>query len=262
MEGINKFREAFRDFTDNYVIIGGTACDFTMADTAVRARATHDIDMIVIVENLTPEFGERFWQFVREAGYRPEKRRSKDENEPVRYELYRFLDGRPEYPEMIELLSKHPDKLGEPKDLRIEPIPFDDELSSLSAIILEDDLYQFTITHSRITDGVRHADEAALIALKVKAYLNLIQEKKEGRHVNTKDIKKHRSDVLKNLVILEAGDVSAPESIVGYSKEFVDSIRSEWDTLAGPLASSLDQSVEFIDQLLEQLYNLFTAEQE
>lgn len=46
-----------------------------MTGTVVRPRATHDIDMIVIVENMTEAFGERFWQFVREAGYRPEKRK-------------------------------------------------------------------------------------------------------------------------------------------------------------------------------------------
>ena len=45
MEGLDKFREAFKDFSDNYVIIGGTACDITMTGTEVRARATHDIDM-------------------------------------------------------------------------------------------------------------------------------------------------------------------------------------------------------------------------
>ena len=46
MEGLDKFREAFKEFSDNYVIIGGTACDITMTDTEVRPRATHDIDMI------------------------------------------------------------------------------------------------------------------------------------------------------------------------------------------------------------------------
>ena len=49
MEGINKFKEAFADFTDNYVIIGGSACEITMAGTEVKARATHDIDMILVV---------------------------------------------------------------------------------------------------------------------------------------------------------------------------------------------------------------------
>ena len=60
MEGLEKFQEAFAEFSDNYVIIGGTACEITMTGTAVRPRATHDIDMIVVVEKMTPEFGTRF----------------------------------------------------------------------------------------------------------------------------------------------------------------------------------------------------------
>ena len=49
------------------MVIGGAACDITMTNTVVRPRATHDIDMIVIVENMTEAFANRFWQFVREA---------------------------------------------------------------------------------------------------------------------------------------------------------------------------------------------------
>ena len=140
MEGLEKFREAFADFSDNYVVIGGTACDIAMTGTTVRPRATHDIDMIVIAENITEAFGEQFWKFIREAGYRPEKRKHK-EGEPPKYELYRFLDGRAGYPEMIELLSRHPDVLGEPKGVVIEPLPIGDDVSSLSAIIMDDDFY-------------------------------------------------------------------------------------------------------------------------
>ncbi len=256
MEGLDKFREAFKEFSDNYVIIGGTACDITMTGTEVRPRATHDIDMIIVVERMTPQYGERFWQFIREAGYRPEKSKAK-EGESPKYEMYRFVDGKQGYPEMIELLSRHPDALGEPKGLTIEPLPIDGEQSSLSAIIMDDDYYQFTIEHSRLTDEIRHADSAALVALKARAYLNLIRDKQNGKHVNTKDIKKHRSDVLKNVVIMTEGEVPAPSSIVECVKEFVRSIRNEWEELAIPLAKSLDQNTEFVNALLEQLDNLF-----
>ena len=58
MEGLEKFREAFDAYSDNYVIIGGTACDITMTGTMVRPRATHDIDMIVVVEKMTADFAE------------------------------------------------------------------------------------------------------------------------------------------------------------------------------------------------------------
>lgn len=157
MEGLEKFREAFEAYSDNYVIIGGTACDITMTGTTVRPRATHDIDMIVVVEKMTADFAEHFWQFIREGGCRPEKRKQ-EEGETPKYELYRFVNGKPDYPEMIELLSRHPDILGEPKGLIVEPLPVDEETSSLSAIIMDDDFYHFTIQHSKLTNGLRHAD--------------------------------------------------------------------------------------------------------
>lgn len=260
MEGLEIFKEAFEAYSDNYVIIGGTACDITMQGTVVRPRATHDIDMTVIVENMTPSFAKRFWEFVKEAGYRPEKRKQ-IEGEPAKYELYRFVDGKPGYPEMIELLSRHPDILGEPSNLVIEPLPIDGDVSSLSAIIMDDDFYHFTIKHSKLTDGVRHADSAALVCLKTRAYLNLLQDKAEGKHVNSKDIKKHRSDVLKNVVIITDESISAPMAIVDCVKDFVSSIRADWDTLSNPLAKALDQDQEFVDALLEQLNNLFVPEQ-
>ncbi len=258
MEGLEKFREAFAEFPDNYVVIGGTACDIAMTGTAVRPRATHDIDMIVIAENITEAFGERFWQFVREAGYRQEKRKH-IEGEPPKYELYRFVDGKDGYPEMIELLSRHPDVLGEPKGIVIEPLPVGDEVSSLSAIIMDDDFYHFAITHSRLTDGIRHADSAALIALKAKAYLNLLADKRAGKHVNSKDIRKHRSDVLKNIVILEDASVEAPEAIVRCVKDFIGSLRENWNELSASLAASLGQDEEFVSELLNQLNELFVV---
>ncbi len=260
MVGLDKFREAFADFSDNYVIIGGTACDIVMTGTVVRPRATHDIDMIVVVENMTPEFGSRFWDFIKEAGYRPERRKTK-EGEPQKYELYRFVDGKEGYPEMIELLSRHPDVLGEPQGLVIEPLPISEDVSSLSTIIMDDDFYHFTIENSLLTDGIRHASPVALIALKAKAYLNLLAEKDIGHHVNTRNIKKHRSDVMKSAVLLETYPVTAPQSIIDCVREFVDKIRNEGDSLIPSLAKALDSEEAVVIELLNQLNGLFTTEQ-
>ena len=32
VKGINRFKEYFRDYTDQYVLIGGAACDALMCD--------------------------------------------------------------------------------------------------------------------------------------------------------------------------------------------------------------------------------------
>lgn len=259
MEGLEKFKEAFAPYSDNYVIIGGTACEIVMRDSIVKPRATHDIDIIVIVENMTADFGNRFWQFVREGGYHPEIHRQFTTEMP-KYELFRFVSNKPEYPQMIEVLSRHPDILGEPHGFVIEPLPLDEDSPSLSAIIMDDDFYDFTIMHSTLTEGIRHADCAALVALKTRAYLNLLQDKANGKHVNDRDIKKHRSDVLKNVVVMEDRPITAPSAIVNCVKDFVASIQKEWDILFEPLSKSLGQDASFVKGLLQRLNELFVTE--
>ena len=124
---------------------------------------------------------------------------------------------------------------------------------------MDDDFYHFTIENSVLTNGIRHASPIALIALKARAYLNLTKDKQEGKHVNTKDIKKHRSDVLKNVVIAENTNVAAPESIKQCVMEFVADLRKNFGETGQSLAKSLDTDLATIEQLLEQLDTLFIA---
>ena len=111
-----------------------------------------------------------------------------------------------------------------------------------------------------LTDGIRHASPIALIALKAKAYLNLLAEKENGHHVNTRNIKKHRSDVMKNAVIIEAYPVIAPQSIIECVQDFVEKIREEGNALIPSLAKSLDTEETVVMELLNQLNELFTLE--
>lgn len=104
-------------------------------------------------------------------------------------------------------------------------------------------------------------DSAALIALKSRAYLNLMNDKVAGKNVNSRDIKKHRSDVLKNVVIMEEDQVVAPASIVSCVKEFVASVRKDWEVLSESLSKALDQDAAFVEALLAQLDEMFIAEQ-
>ena len=67
--------------------------------------------------------------------------------------------------------------------------------------------------------------------------------------------------MLKNVVIMEDSKISAPEPIVNCIKEFVASIRNDWNTLSETLAKALDQDASFIEALLEQLDGLFVTEQ-
>ena len=220
--GLDKFREAFRSFTDNFVIIGGTACDEVLSQTEMRPRLTLDIDIIVIVENMTAEFARAFWRFIRAGGYIPGIRKDKEGN--PRYVLYSFDNGMLGYPVKIELLSHHNEAFSNAAN--IEPLPIGRDMSSLSSIILDEPYYKLTIANSFVSDGLRFAAPAALMALKTKAYLNLIAERESGRRVNTKDILKHRNDVLKLAATTTIGNpIQVDKDIIVAVTEFSRVIR-------------------------------------
>lgn len=254
--GLDKFREAFLPFADNYVIIGGTACDIVLSGTDMRPRATNDIDMILVVENMTPEFGKAFWQFIKVGQYKPGIRHDKSQGERI-YTLYRFQNPKAGYPVQIELLSRHPEILGEPSGFHIEPIPTGEDISSLSAIIMDDCYYNFTIQESEVENGLRIASPLALIALKVRAYLNLIAEREQGRQVNGKDIRKHRGDVMKLVSTLTVNEPKPVETqILESIGQFVREMRESMPNQS--LEDALSRTSYEITLYLDALEEAFT----
>ena len=255
VKGLETFREAMLPYKDNFVIIGGTACDFQLRGTAMMPRATEDIDIIVVVERLTQEFVSAFWQFIHKGNYRVEKRINHAGTSV--YALYRFTlqDEKLAYPQKIELLSRHSDLLGEPSGFHIEPIPTDELHQSLSAIIMDDDIYDFTINQAEEIDGLLVANNLALIVLKVNAYLNLRKEREEGRNVNSKDIKKHRSDVLK---LVAAGIYPEPveikQKLYDAIQDFAEESEKHIQSLKDALGVDEDAVRTYLDVLRDEIY--------
>ena len=70
VKGLDTFRRYFKGFEDQYVLIGGAACDNVLESNETTFRATRDLDIVLIVEALTPEFGEKFWEFIQYGNYR------------------------------------------------------------------------------------------------------------------------------------------------------------------------------------------------
>ena len=63
--GLKFFEEVFKEYQDQYVLIGGSATQLAMEDAGQQfSRTTKDLDIVVIVDALTMEFIERFWQFI------------------------------------------------------------------------------------------------------------------------------------------------------------------------------------------------------
>ena len=54
-QGIDTFRKYFADYEEQYVLIGGAACDILFESNEVNFRATRDLDMVLIVEKIWAE---------------------------------------------------------------------------------------------------------------------------------------------------------------------------------------------------------------
>ena len=63
--GLEVFKDYFKGYEEQYVLIGGAACDIAFEEREQVFRKTRDLDMVLIIEVLTPEFGERFWEFIK-----------------------------------------------------------------------------------------------------------------------------------------------------------------------------------------------------
>lgn len=136
INGLEGFRKKFKGFENQYVIIGGTACDLIMENEALPFRATKDIDIVLIVESLTAEFGKAFWKYIKDAEY---KHLNKSTGGT---QFYSFTNPKSnEYPYMIELFSKKPNFVIKDEAI-LTPLPIDEEISSLSAILLNESYYE------------------------------------------------------------------------------------------------------------------------
>lgn len=190
--GLDKFRAHFSGYGDQYVLIGGTATFLVLDEMGLEARATKDLDIVLCVEALDKGFAEAFWTFVKKAGYQVQQR---SDGKKVFYRFQKPADLG--YPAMLELFSRKPDEMVLGEDSHLTPIPVGEEVSSLSAILLDEEYYAFLHAHKIEIDGVPIVEEQCLIPLKAKAWLDLTERKRTGMKVDSKDINKHRNDVLR-----------------------------------------------------------------
>lgn len=221
VKGLETFRRYFEEYENQYVLIGGAACDIVFKSNDASFRATRDLDMVLIVEALTPEFGEKFWKFIQDGRYRNKVTNGE------RPQFYRF--DKPEddsYPIMIELFCRSDFELREMTG--ITPIHIDDSVSSLSAILLDDNYYRALLNGKVVADGLSVLRPEYLILFKAKAYLDLKQRKERGETVDSNDIKKHKKDVLRIAaeLVLESVE-NLPTSVKSDIDEFIDSLKKE-----------------------------------
>lgn len=218
--GLECFKEWFQGYEHHYALIGGTACDLLMNEAGIDFRATKDIDMVLISEVLNADFGYHFWGFVKMAEY---EQRFKSSGKTVYYRFVRPSSTK--YPAMIELFSRRIEGIMLPPDANLTPIPIGGNVSSLSAILLDDDYYHFLKSGLILVYEIPVLGALHMIPFKAKAWINLTERKASGEHVDSKDIRKHINDIIRLSDLLLPNDLlNLPDTIKNDLHKFLSNI--------------------------------------
>ncbi|MCY4599962.1 MAG: hypothetical protein OXF27_08575 [Acidobacteria bacterium] len=248
--GIDKFREHFTAHEDQYAIIGGTACDLLFDAAGLDFRATRDIDMVLCVEAVDAEFGKAFQTFLDGGGYQA---RERSDGHREFYRFHRPTD--PRFPFMIELFARRPVNLNLPEDAIYTRVPVDQDIVSLSAILLDDAYFEVLQAEKRQLDGVTIVDETLLIPFKARAVLDLTARSEQGANVNRKDIRKHRNDVIRLAQLLpQDARITLPEPVRRDLRAFVDLAHA--DQTLDPTAFGVPFTRDDAADLLRTVYRL------
>lgn len=224
VRGLDVFRQHFSAHGDQYILIGGTAATLAMEEAGLGFRATKDLDVVLHIEVLDPKFVETFWRFIDEGQY--EIRQRSETGRPVFYRFQRPTNK--DFPAMLELFCRAPDGIAFATGAHLTPIPVNDAVASLSAILLDNDYYEFVISGRRQVDGLPWVGEDRLIPLKAVAWLDMKARAARGEPVDARDIRKHANDVLRLSQLLTPDTrIQAAAKIVVDLNKFLDGILAE-----------------------------------
>lgn len=254
VRGLDKFISHFKGMENSYVLIGGCACDIWLSSLGIPFRLTKDIDMVIIMEALNSEFVQAFWNFIKLGHYQS---LTESSDKP---KFYRFRGPEKKgFPFMIELLSKN--SLDLPHYIHLTPIPTDADISSLSAILLDDEYYKFILEEKITVGNIPIIPPQCLIPLKAKAYLDLKRRKESGdQTVKVKDVKKHRNDIFRlSLSIAPAEHYSLPSSIENDVQNFLEDIPPNSQDWTGIKAALKDSGIQLPapEAAIERIENIF-----
>lgn len=233
------------------MLIGGAAADLVMNEAGVEFRATKDLDIVLCLEALDTTFAEVFWEFIKAGGYQNQQRSTGKKI------FYRF--NKPEneaYPFMLELFSRVPDALVLGDDSHLTPIPMEEDISSLSAILLDEDYYYFLHEHKIEIEGLPVISQECLIPLKARAWLDMKQRSESGEKIDSKEVRKHKNDVFRLFQILSPDlRVKLPEVVSSDMLDFLGLISEEPDL---PLKDFGLEGMSVLDvvEALRRVYNL------
>ena len=223
VRGLGTFRDHFREFKNSYILIGGAACELAMDNAGLDFRATKDLDIVLCVEALDKNFFESFWKFVDDGGY---QLREKSEGDRQFYRFQKPTNNT--YPIMLELFSRTPNFIKIENNSVLTPIPIDEDVSSLSAILLDETYYSWIKSGCITIDDIKLLGAEYIVPLKAKAWLDLSERKANGEKIDSRNIKKHKNDIFRLYQILDPTiEMIIPEVISRDIDSFLKAIAND-----------------------------------
>ena len=99
-------------------------------------------------------------------------------------------------------------------------------------------------------------DAAYLIPFKAKAWMDLIDRKAAGEHVDSKNIKKHKNDVFRLTELIDPMvKITAPQGVYADIQDFIQKMQNESIDI-----KQLGLVGRMKDQVLDELKDLYIAQ--
>lgn len=198
--GIEHLIDYLYEYRDEYVVIGGGAAAVLMETQGLEFRSTKDID-IVLLTNGSTALNAKITNYII-AGQYQIKEASQEGSKYFRFRNPSNL----EFPEIIEIFASNEQRISLNANQNIIPIQ-NDSIAKISAILLDDEYFSI-IKENRLHVGSKTPVINALanICLKARAYRELSKNKEKGEAVDSKDISKHKKDILKLAVTLNGNE--------------------------------------------------------
>lgn len=215
MDGERFLTGYMQPYCNEYILIGGNACALHFDALDAAFRATVDLDIVLITESANPDFYAHLCHYFQQHGYVGKRFNGSNPGGSA----YRFIlpvDQRNSgHPLQIELFARKPEyfDVTQANKLYITPIETGEGMSNLSAILLEDDIYDF-VSHSRVNlGGVSTVTLACLLGLKSVAWHNNQSLKDDGEDMDMGTILKHPADMMRIVSILEPEETYYPHQV-------------------------------------------------
>jgi hypothetical protein len=133
-----------------------------------------------------------------------------------------------DFPAMIELFSRKPEKMNLSLDAMLTPIHISDSVASLSAILLNDAYYKLLLAGKSVVGGYSVLAIEYILLFKIKAWMDLSKRKENGEQIDSRDVNKHKNDIFRLLAnISPSSKVEIDDMINDDVNRFMENVSKE-----------------------------------